>query len=93
MSVIEIVAGALLIVASLVIILVVLAQDTKEQGLTSAIGGGYNDSFYGKNGSNTKDAKLNRLTRIRDNSCCKYHLSDQEIIARPAPCRAFSFGK
>ena len=38
MSVIEIVAGALLIVASLVIILVVLAQDTKEQGLTSAIG-------------------------------------------------------
>ena len=63
MSVIEIVAGALLIVASLVIILVVLAQDTKEQGLTSAIGG-YNDSFYGKNGSNTKDAKLNRLTRI-----------------------------
>ena len=61
MSVIEIVAGALLIVASLVIILVVLAQDTKEQGLTSAIGGGYNDSFYGKNGSNTK---LNRLTRI-----------------------------
>ena len=64
MSVIEIVAGALLIVASLVIILVVLAQDTKEQGLTSAIGGGYNDSFYGKNGSNTKDAKLNRLTRI-----------------------------
>ena len=62
MSVIEIVAGALLIVASLVIILVVLAQDTKEQGLTSAIGGGYNDSFYGKN-------------------------------ARPAPCRAFSFGK
>ena len=57
MSVIEIVAGALLIVASLVIILVVLAQDTKEQGLTSAIGGG-------KNGSNTKDAKLNRLTRI-----------------------------
>ena len=48
MSVIEIVAGALLIVASLVIILVVLAQDTKEQGLTSAIGGGYNDSFYGK---------------------------------------------
>ena len=64
MSVIEIVAGALLIVASLVIILVVLAQDTKEQGLTSAIGGGYTDSIYGKNGSNTKAAKLNRLTRI-----------------------------
>lgn len=33
MSVIEIVAGALLIVASLVIILVVLAQDTKSRVL------------------------------------------------------------
>lgn len=64
MSILEIVAGALLIVASLVIIFVVLAQDTKEQGLTSAIGGGYNDSFYGKNGANTKEAKLNRLTKI-----------------------------
>ena len=92
MSVIEIVAGALLIVASLVIILVVLAQDTKEQGLTSAIGGGYNDSFYGKNGSNTKDAKLNRLTRISAILIFVITLA-VNIIARPAPCRAFSLQK
>ena len=64
MGIIEIVAGVLLAVSSIVIILIVLVQDSKEQGLTSAIGGGYNDSFYGKNSGNTRDAKLNKITRI-----------------------------
>ncbi len=63
MSKIEIGAGILLAIVSIIIILVVLVQESKEQGLTSAIGGGYNDSFYGKNTGNTRDAKLNRLTR------------------------------
>lgn len=64
MSGIEIAAGVLLAVASIIIILVVLVQESKDQGLTPAIGGGYNDSFYGKNTGNTRDAKLNRLTKI-----------------------------
>ena len=46
-----------------VIVLVVLVQESKDDGLTSAIGGGYNDSFYGKNTGNTREAKLNKLTR------------------------------
>ena len=37
MSTLEIVAGVILILASIVIILVVLVQESKEQGLTSAI--------------------------------------------------------
>ncbi len=64
MSVVEIVAGSLLILVSLILILIVLSQESKDQGLTSAIGGGYNESFYGKNGANTKDAKLSRLARV-----------------------------
>ena len=64
MSVLEIVAGVVLILCSIVIILVVLAQDSKDDGLTSAIGGGYNESFYEGNMSRTKDAKLSRLTKI-----------------------------
>ena len=64
MSVLEIAAGAVLIVASIIIIAVVLAQESKEQGLTSAIGGGYNESFYGGNKSRTKDAKLSRFTKV-----------------------------
>lgn len=63
MSVYEIVAGVLLIIASLVIVLVVLVQDSKEQGLTSAIGGGSNESFYENNMGRTRDAKLSRFTK------------------------------
>ena len=47
-----------------VIILVVLAQDSKDDGLTSAIGGGYNSSFYEGNKGRTKDAKLSRFTKV-----------------------------
>lgn len=63
MSPIEIGAGVVLALCSVVIVLVVLIQESKDDGLTSVIGGGYNDSFYGKNTGNTRDAKLNRLTR------------------------------
>lgn len=64
LSTIEIISGIALIVASIFIILVVLLQDSKEGGLTSAVGGGMNDSFFGKNGGRTKDAKLSRITKI-----------------------------
>ena len=32
--------------------------------MTSAITGSSNDSFYGKNGGNTRDAKLAKFTRV-----------------------------
>lgn len=65
MGTVGIICGVLLIISSLVIVFVVLAQDSNDQGgLTSAIGGGSNESFYGKNGSRTKEAKLNRITKI-----------------------------
>lgn len=64
MGVPEIIAGAVLILCSLVIVLVVLAQDSKDDGLTSAIGGGYNASFYENNMARTKDAKLSRFTKF-----------------------------
>lgn len=63
MGIAEIIAGVFLIIAGLVIILVVLAQDTKEQGLTSAVGGGSNASFYENNMGKTRDAKLSKFTR------------------------------
>ena len=50
-------------IAALIIILVVLAQESKEQGLTSAIGGGANESFYEHNMGKTRDAKLSKFTR------------------------------
>ena len=64
MGTIEIAAGAVLILCSIIIILVVLAQESKDDGLTSAIGGGYNESFFENNMARTKDAKLSRLTKV-----------------------------
>lgn len=64
MSVVEIVAGIVLLIASIFIVLIVLVQDSKEGGLTSAIGGGSNESFFGRNSSRTKEAKLSRITKV-----------------------------
>ncbi len=64
MGTLEIIAGVVLILCSIVIILVVLAQDSKDDGLTSAIGGGSNASFYENNMARTKDAKLSRFTKV-----------------------------
>ncbi len=64
MGTLEIIAGAVLLLSSLIIILIVLMQESKDQGLTGAIGGGVNESFYGKNPARSKDARLSRYTRI-----------------------------
>lgn len=64
MSVLEIVAGILLILSSVIIVMLILIQESKDQGLTSAIGGGANDSFYEKNMGRTRDAKLSKVTKI-----------------------------
>jgi len=63
MSMLQIVSGILLIISCLFIILVVLIQESKDPGMTSAITGNANDSFYGKNTSRTHQARLTRLTK------------------------------
>lgn len=64
MNALQIVSGILLLISCLIIILVVLIQDSKDPGMTSAITGASNDSFYGKNSSKTRDAKVTRFTRV-----------------------------
>lgn len=65
MSTLEIVSGVLLLISSLFIILVTLLQETKQQGMTSALGGdGMGDSFYGKNTGRSREAKLVKLTTV-----------------------------
>lgn len=62
MTAVNIISGIVLAIASIVIILVVLFTDTDNTGLNSAIGG--SSSFYGKNSRNTREAKLDRITKI-----------------------------
>lgn len=64
MSIYEVISGVLLIIVSLCIVAVTISQSKKDQGMTSAITGASNDSFYGKNAQNTKEAKLARLTKV-----------------------------
>ena len=64
MTTLEIISGILLLISCIAIILIVLVQEGKEQGLNSAIGGGSNDSFYATNKSRTRDAKLSRITKV-----------------------------
>lgn len=64
MSTIQIISGAFLIAACVVIILVVLIQESKDQGMTSAITGSANDSFFDRNGKRTRDSAIARFTKI-----------------------------
>ncbi len=63
MSTLQIVSGVLLLISCLIIILVVLIQDSKDPGMTSAITGSSNDSFYGKNTSRTHEARMTKFTK------------------------------
>ncbi|MBQ9532312.1 MAG: preprotein translocase subunit SecG [Eubacterium sp.] len=54
--------GAVLIVASIIITIVVLMQEGRSQNLSGAITGGA-DSFVGKSKGRTVEGKLERLTK------------------------------
>ena len=54
--------GAVLIVASIIITVVVLMQEGRSQNLSGAITGGA-DSFVGKSKGRTTEGKLERLTK------------------------------
>lgn len=65
MEVYEIICGAIVLVLALLIIILCLMQDDRSQdSMTSALGGGMNESFYGQNEGNTREAALAKLTKI-----------------------------
>ncbi len=51
------------IIVSIVIIVLVCLQESKQKGLSGAISGGA-DTFFGKNKSRTMEAKLSFLTKV-----------------------------
>ena len=63
MTVIEIIAAVLLIIACIFVIAVVLMQESK-QGMSNVITGGSNDNYYQKNSGRTKEAQLAKLTKV-----------------------------
>ena len=64
LSVLQIVLGAILLAASLFLIVVVMLQDKKKRGLSGAIAGG-TDTYLGRNGKNAGKGKfLSKMTTI-----------------------------
>lgn len=62
MSTMEIISGILLILASVVVIFVVLSQESKGKGLSGVITG--TEMMSGETRSHTKDARLARMTKV-----------------------------
>lgn len=62
MSVLEIIAAILLILACIFIVLVVLMQDSK-QNMSQTISGASGDNYYQKNSGRTREAKLAKMTK------------------------------
>ena len=59
----EILIGILLVITSVAIVILVLMQQSRRAGLSGAISGGA-ETFFGKNKSNSVEAKLSRLTKV-----------------------------
>ena len=62
MSLYHYVFGAILIIASVIITIVVLMQEGRSQNLSGAIAGGA-ETFLGKSKGRTIEAKLERITK------------------------------
>lgn len=63
MTALQYVLAILVIIVSLIIIALVMLQESKQQGLSGAIGGAA-ETFFGKNKGRTMEAKLAKFTKI-----------------------------
>ena len=63
MSALEIVLGALILVASIIIIAVILLQEGRRAGISGVISGG-TDTFLSKNKAKTFEAFLAKWTKV-----------------------------
>ena len=60
----HVVFGVALIVLSVLIVALILLQESNQEGLSGAISGGSSDSFFCKNKGRTDEAKKAFLTKI-----------------------------
>lgn len=54
--------GVILLIAAVFLVVVIMLQEGKQQGVTSAISGGSSDTFLGKTKGGGKDKLLSKLT-------------------------------
>ena len=56
--------GIILLLAALFLVVAVLLQSGKDKGMSGAISGGNQETYFGKNKGKDRDKKLNTLTII-----------------------------
>lgn len=65
MSVLEIISGVLMLLASIILIGLIMGQESKQaNGLDALSGGSNSDNFIGRNPARTREAFLAKLTKI-----------------------------
>lgn len=64
MNAFEIAGGIVLLIASIIIITIIMLQETKQADGMNAVTGGARDTYIGRNGNRTKDAFYAKLTKI-----------------------------
>ena len=63
MTALQYVLAIVIILVSIALIALVMLQESKQQGLSGTLGGS-GETFFGKNKSRTKEAKLAMLTKV-----------------------------
>lgn len=63
MQAIELILGILILITSILVVVLVLLQEGKQQGLSGAIAGGA-ETFFGKSKGRTMEQKLVKITRV-----------------------------
>ncbi len=63
MQLIQYALGAVLIILAVILVIVVLLQESRSAGLSGAIAGGA-DTFFGKGKGRTMEQKLVKITKI-----------------------------
>ena len=63
MQALEIILGIVILITSLLIVVLVLLQEGKQQGLSGAIAG-VAETFFGKSKGRTMEQKLVKITRV-----------------------------
>ena len=63
MDIVKTVLGAIYIILCAILVVVILFQNSKQQGLSGAIAGTA-ETFFGKNKGRTIDAKLKKYTAV-----------------------------
>lgn len=64
MDILNIVSAILLILSSILLLIVIAMQESRQTGMSGTISGGSSDSYLGKNRGRTIDARLKSITKV-----------------------------